>query len=74
MLFTADGKSTDPAVNDALDLIESDLKDALNTAIGRLNAVLDGSPSDTRVLHSHLSDLHGLAAQIDRNTERRAKA
>lgn len=72
MLATAYGVTTDPTVNNDLDLIESDLKDAVTTAIGRLNAVLGSKPSDTRVLHANLADLHGMAAQIDRNKENRA--
>lgn len=74
MLAIGYGTTTDAAVNNALDLIESDLKEAVVTAIGRLNAVLDGQPTDTRVVHSHLADLHGLAAQIDQNTSRRRNA
>lgn len=65
--------SSDTAVNNALDLIEADLKIAVVTATERLNAVLAGNPPDTRALHNHLSDLHRMAAQIDENTARRQR-
>lgn len=74
MLDIAFGTTTDPTVNNALDIIEGDLKTAVVTAIERLNSVLDGDPTDTRVVHGHLSDLHRLAAQIDQNTTKRRGA
>lgn len=73
MLGTNWGVTNDPAVNNALDSIESGLKVAFEIAIGRLNCVLEGRPTDTHVLHANLADLHKAVAQIDRNTEQRAR-
>lgn len=74
MLNTAYGVTEDQAVNTALNAIETDLKQAVTDAIARLNHVLGQRPTETRVLHGHLADLHCMAAQIDANVSRRAQA
>lgn len=67
MLHANFGVAETTAVNNALDLIEAELKPALMIAAERLNAVLATYPDDTAVVHSHLSDVHALAARIDKN-------
>jgi hypothetical protein len=67
------GISVDPQVNAQLDLIEAEFKAAVLTAIDRLNDVLAGKPEDTQVIHDHLADLHTIASEIDRNTEKRSR-
>jgi hypothetical protein len=66
------GISHSPKVNAQLDLIETELKTAIVTAIDRLNEVLASNPNDTTILHDRLSDLHQLARNLDRNKEKRA--
>lgn len=63
--------SKDPKVNDQLTFIEGELKKAINDAIGRAQALLDGGPSDTEPVHTLLADLHQIAKNLDQNRTRR---
>jgi hypothetical protein len=64
---------TDTTVNAALEWIEGDLREALVTAVGRINSALEAPSNDNEVLHSHAADIHSLISTIDRNKRRRAE-
>jgi hypothetical protein len=71
VLYELGSTSTSQTVNDALELIETDLQEAVVTAIERIDAVLASKPEDTRALRLRASFFHQIAAQIDKNRERR---
>lgn len=64
--------SRDPRVNRALAVMEKDLRPALVAATQQMNDLLLTRPDDAMYVHSALSDLHQVIAQIDRNLQRYA--
>jgi predicted lipid carrier protein YhbT len=71
MLDTKLGTAETAAVNNALDIVETELKPALTLAAARLADVAQAHPNDTAVTYGHLADIYNLLTQIDRNVARR---